>query len=60
MNEWRFAVLYSIALTDEELIEVLRQEWLKYYASLDFRHPDYIDWDDFCIQRGSLSTAVRQ
>ena len=50
-------MLHSIALTDEELIEVLRQEWLKYYASLDFRHPDYIDWDDYCMQRGSLSTT---
>ena len=52
-------MLYSIDLTDEEPIEVLRQKWLKHYAPLDFRHPDYIDWDDYCIQRGSLSTAVR-
>lgn len=53
-------MLYSTDLTDEEPIETLRQEWLKHYAPLDFRHPDYIDWEDFCTQRDSLSTAVRQ
>ena len=45
-------MLHNIDLIDEEPIEVLRQEWLKYYASLDFRHPDYIDWEDFCLQNG--------
>lgn len=45
---------------DEEPIEVLRQEWLDYYAPLDFRHPSYIDWEDFCLKNGFSQEQINR